>query len=288
MPEVILVDVGVFQPYILDTIKQLQLFNHRVTVLTDIDLVDYFSRTENIHLVTTDQLDIGEFNTKNKLDISFRGGFWAHCSKRIFYIYAYMKQFNRQQCFHIENDVMVYHTFESILPELDKVWLTMDNPNRCIPGIVYIPSYTSLDRLIQNYDYTKNDMENIAKFFTMNQDSCRPFPIILQNKEYNEFNIYSKYGKVCNGVFDAAAIGQYLGGVDPKNKGGDTRGFINEACVVNYSKYTFYWIKNTNGLYIPHIQIEGNNYPIFNLHIHCKRLSDFMSTGPKETKLCAI
>jgi len=166
--------------------------------------------------------------------------------------------------------------------------MTMDSPKRCIPGIVYIPSYTYLDRLIENYDYTKNDMENMAQFFNANEDICRPFPIILQNKDYKEFNIYSGYGKLYNGIFDAAAIGQYLGGIDPQNQEGDTRGFINETCVVDYSKYTFHWIKNIKGLYIPHIRIEDTDYPIFNLHIHCKRLSDFMSTGPNETKYSSL
>ena len=58
----------------------------------------------------------------------------------------------------------------------------------------------------------------------------------MYNENFQEFN----------SIFDAAAIGQYLGGVDPRNSPGDTRGFVNETCVVNYDKYEFTWIKKEN------------------------------------------
>jgi hypothetical protein len=70
-------------------------------------------------------------------------------------------------------------------------------------------------------------------------------------------------------------IGQYLGGVDPRNKSGNTIGFVNETCIINYSKYKFVW-KNENGLKIPYIIINENEYPIINLHIHSKNLKNFI------------
>ena len=73
-------------------------------------------------------------------------------------------------------------------------------------------------------------------------------------------------------IFDAAAIGQYLFGIDPKNTTQKhTEGFINETCVVKYNKYRFIW-KYYQGIYRPYIIIGDQTIPIFNLHIHSKRL----------------
>ena len=91
-----------------------------------------------------------------------------------------------------------------------------------------------------------------------------------------------------NCIFDAAAIGQYLGGIDPRNQIGDTRGFINETCFIKYNNYTFFWIINENGLYQPHIFINNNYIKIINLHIHSKNLNKFFGNNPKETKLIKI
>jgi hypothetical protein len=85
----------------------------------------------------------------------------------------------------------------------------------------------------------------------------------------------TKNFKYYNCIFDAAAIGQYLGGVDPRNMSGDTKGFVNETCVINYSKYNFIW-KNKNNKKIPYIIINNIEYPIVNLHIHCKDLKSFI------------
>ena len=82
-----------------------------------------------------------------------------------------------------------------------------------------------------------------------------------------------------NSIFDTAAIGQYLGGIDPKNESGDTTGFINEDCVVKYDKYKFKWIKNGK-YYFPHIIINEKIIPINNLHIHSKNLKNFRIDNP--------
>ena len=86
-------------------------------------------------------------------------------------------------------------------------------------------------------------MENLA--IESNENYIEQFPIFpivdtiinKYNKNFNEFN----------SIFDTAAIGQYLGGVDSRNISGDTRGFVNETCVIKYDVYKFVWIK-TNSL----------------------------------------
>ena len=76
-------------------------------------------------------------------------------------------------------------------------------------------------------------------------------------------------------IFDAAAIGQLIGGVDPRNAGGDTRGFVNETCVIKYKDEGEIIWKMIDGFNKPFIKIDAREVPIFNLHIHCKDLASY-------------
>lgn len=284
MTEVILVNLDNFQEYILDNIEQLKLLRYNVTVIISDNLRDKFTGVAGIKVVLTSTLSDGNFGRLSRVDIGFRGGFWKLCSMRLFYLYSYLKIANIQNTIHIENDVLLYQKLE--VPNDSKVWITMDANNRCIPGIILIPDYSRLDNLIAHYNYGKTDMENLASFFHSNREICAPLPIIKQNSTYNHLDRYSGHFAEFGKIFDAAAIGQYLGGVDPRNIGGDTRGFVNETCVVDYSKYTFVWNFNSVlQIYQPHIIIDGTEIPIVNLHIHSKALNRFLGKAPIEDKL---
>ena len=261
--EIILIDIGIFQSYILDNIRNLKLFgNENITVITDPNLISNFKEA-NVNIISTDNLETSDFDSKNKLP----KGFWENCSKRLFLLYSYMKKYNKINCVHIENDYLIY--FLANFDLNDKVWLTMDSPNRCIPGIIFIPNYEQLEPLIKNYDFGSNDMVNMAKFHNYNEN-VKSLPIILPTQ--------------WNMIFDAAAIGQYLGGIDTIHQNGGIPGFINETCIIDYSKYTFHWIKEQE-LFVPMIKIEENFYKIAGLHIHSKRLLNFQGDAPIEKQL---
>lgn len=279
MYEVILINLINHQDYIQYNIKQLQLLGYNITIITDKELVGHFN--DSVNIVITDQFNIDMFDKKTKMDNAFRGGFWKLASKRLFYLYEYMKQYNKTNCIHIENDVLLYQKIN--IPDVTKLWITMDSPKRCIPGIMFVPNYTILTQFIEQYDYNKNDMENLALFYIKHHHSCKTFPIIKKNSHYNKTDIYNESFNNISMIFDAAAIGQYLGGVDPRNKNGDTRGFINETCVIDYSNYSFIWIYDTaTTLYLPYIKVDNDYVPIANLHIHSKQLHKFLSSFPEE------
>ena len=272
---IILVSVGTFQNYILDNIKQLLHFKYNITVITDKKFFHYLNNINTINIIDSNIL-LTSFDNNSKLCKSFRNGFWHNSSKRLFLIYEYMKQYNITNCIHLENDVLLYYDFNNYKFDKNKIYLTIDAPTRCIPGIIYIPHFKLLDNLINNYNYSKNDMYNMNLFYNNNKNICITFPIIKNNKHYNKTDIYNHNFNLFNGIFDAAAIGQYLGGVDPRNIPGNSIGFINETCVVKYNNYEFKWITYNNGYKIPYIIIDNDEIPILNLHIHSKNLSKFM------------
>ena len=291
--EIILVNLKNHQSYIIDNIKNLLLFNNtNITVITNKELFPEFETVKDkIKLVDEKELDLSYFDARNKQNASFRNGFWPLTSRRLFCVYEYIKKYSVEKCFHLENDTMVYTDLSKMIEKLDnKLYITLDAPNRCIAGIMFIPKFYNMVPLIENYQYNKNDMLNLVRFYIKNRIFCEPFPIIKSNKNFiSEMDDLSKNYSLFKGIFDAAAIGQYLGGVDPRNKRNDSRGFVNETCKVDYSKYEYKWIRQEkDSIYIPHVKIEEEYIPIFNLHIHSKRLENFMGDNPKETELIPL
>lgn len=272
--KVILISVGNYQEYIQYNIKNLLLFgNDDITVICDKDFFSYFD-SNIITLIDCNELDDFNFNNNSRLDRQFRNGFWHLCSLRLFYLYSYIKKYNIENCIHIENDVMVYENL-SKLNFGPHMYVPFDHPTRVIPSIIFIPTHEVFKPVIENYNNNLNDMQNLAI-----HDFIKPFPIIPKISD----DIETKYNMHFNNfscIFDAASIGQYLSGVDPKNQSGDTRGFVNETCIIKYNQFKFHWIKTKN-LYKPFICINNTFYPIVNLHIHSKQLQNFMADNPIE------
>lgn len=271
--KVILISIGNFQEYILYNIKNLLLHgNNDITVITNLEFFSYFNKY-SIELIDYNTLDDLNYNKKSQLDRNFRNGFWYFASLRLFYLYSYIKKYNIEHCVHIENDVLVYENLD-ILTKKDFIYAPFDSYNRVIPSFIYIPNHETFKPVIDNYNNTLNDMENLAKFNFIKSLPIIPIinnEMIKFNENFDEFNC----------IFDAAAMGQYLGGIDPRNQGGDTRGFINETCIIKYNNYKFYWVKENN-LYNPFILINNKLIKIINLHIHSKQLQNFLSDNPHE------
>jgi hypothetical protein len=286
--KIILISITNFQEYIIDNIKNLLLFeNNDIVVITEKEFF-YKLKDYPVQLIDKNDLEDFNFNAISNLDKNFRNGFWHLCSLRFFYLYSYIKNNNIENCVHLENDVMTYINFDELLiHKLRKIYVTYDCETRVIPGIIFIPNYELFKPVIENYNTRLNDMENLANF------DFEPFPIFpmeLKNLSYimNNINKYNKNFIIFNSIFDAAAIGQYLGGVDKRNIPGNTEGFINETCVIKYNNYKFYWIKE-NELYVPYIEINNKLlYKINNLHIHSKELYKFIANNPTENNFIKI
>ncbi len=275
--EIVLVCLNNFQEYVLINIKNLLRFqNNNITVITDrkffINFLDF-----NVVLIAVEDLQ-NDYNTYiQKLNNTFRNGFWELTSYRFEVLYSYMKKYNKQDVIHIENDVMIFKNMYTInFHNKDKILLTMDSQNRCIPGIMFIPNYLLLEKCLQSFQKGLNDMQNWAICYYNLNSIIDTLPIFNELTNTPVHYMISKNFKHYNAIFDAAAIGQYLGGIDPRNiPGKNTIGFINETCIIDYSKFNIHWATDENYLKIPVITINNETIPIVNLHIHSKNLKDF-------------
>lgn len=277
---IVLVCINNFQEYILDNIQQLINLKHdNIYILTNDEFFNLFDKfSDKIKLISVESLpDTFNYYSKTSLDKSFRGGFWALASLRFFYIYEFMNKYDVKDVIHLENDVLIYYNCNNIIDKFDKqfIYLPFDTFKRNIASIMYIPSSETFKIALDNYDFSKNDMENFCNIKNKT-GVIKVLPIFPQIKTENkEVQFITENFEKFNCIFDAAAMGQYLGGIDPRNDPKNTVGFVNETCVIKYNMFKFIWVK-INNIKRPFLKIGDLEIRIFNLHIHSKKLNEFI------------
>jgi len=277
---IVLVCIKNFQEYILSNIEQLLRLDHKnIYVLTNKCFFDRFVQfNDRITLVNIDNLiDTYDYYSKTNLNKGFRNGFWPLASLRFFYIYEFMRRFNVNDVIHLENDVLIYYNCDEIMSKFDKrfMYIPFDTLNRNIASIIYIPTADIFKNVLDNYDNDVSDMY-VFNFIQKKTGLIQNLPIFIYDTiVIPEISFVSQNYDNFKFIFDAAAMGQFLGGVDPQNIDGDTCGFVNETCIIKYNNYEFDWII-INDVKKPFIKINEQMIPIFNLHIHCKNLKQFM------------
>lgn len=268
--KIVLVMLNNLQSYIFDNIQHLKNHgNSDIIVITDKKFNHLF---KEIHIINIEDLIDDYVNVVSKMSNTFRNGFWQLTSYRFVALYEYMKQHNVTNIIHIENDVLIYKKIDNF-HNTNKLLLTMDSKNRCIPGLMFIPNHKVLKKCLDIFNTSLNDMQNFSNCYYTLSDWVDTLPIFIEDNKNEVMHMITKNFEYYGAIFDAAAIGQYLGGIDPRNKSGDTRGFVNETCVIDYSKYKFIWKNDSKS---PYIVINHKEYPIINLHIHCKDLIKFI------------
>lgn len=288
---IVLVSIGNFQEYILVNIRQLLRLGHTsIFVIVNPEFLPYFAPfpPEMVHCIDVTTLyDTFNYQEKTQLDGHFRGGFTVFTSSRFFYIHAFMKKHGVERVLHLENDVLLYYnSTQTLANKLDQehIYIPVDSYHRAIASIVYIPTADLLGSLLEHYPHDQNDMVAFSTLVRRFPEKFCTFPIGPSTLATNpEQAFVTQNWAQFRMVFDAAAMGQYLGGVDPRNASGDTTGFVNETCVLKYHDCggRFVWDHGDDEgvddpIRRPYLEFQGEVYPIFNLHIHCKNLERFV------------
>ena len=293
--KVVLIHIGdIFYSYINQCINQIKKFTDSEIIL--LTSVNHFSLIKNeVKLIPIESIDISKkhkhFLNSFNLNSKFRGGFWRYTSQRFFYLEDVVNKYNIENIFHFENDVLIYNDLniiEDLLIQNNiEAASTFDNDNRCIPGYNYFRNnniISNLTEYILNESGKKNDMEMLSNF-SKAFDSFKYLPVIPNFYSESLISIdgfgskienkYSENFQIFNSVFDAAAIGQYLGGVDPRN-GKIKENFINESAIYQANKFTYKWEIDAKGRNCPYIIYKNKFIKVNNLHIHSKRLNEFV------------
>ncbi|MBT6434014.1 MAG: hypothetical protein HOK28_13020 [Deltaproteobacteria bacterium] len=300
-----LVHVGPTLPeYLEDAIAQARLFNTcPIALIANKQALSSFDlAAHDVTGVAIESLEQTEahhaFNSHSPLDKEALGGFWQYTSERFFYLHAFMLQAPNRPVFHIENDVMLYRNLEEIYPHIQgPIAGTLDSDIRCVPGFIYFKTAAALGHaaeffvnIVQNHALPDlNDMILWAAYWrTFGNGFFTPLPVIpahypqplssRSGHNVRDAKVYSHGFSTLQSIFDAAAIGQYLGGVDPRNsQGASTVGFINESAVYSPDAFEYAWERGAKGLWTLVASLGQRSFAVNNLHIHCKNLEAFRS-----------
>jgi len=278
---IILVHIGNILPsYLSDCIQQLRYFiSVPIHILIEnIHIAELKLKTlhlTDIYFMGLEDIQKSEIHNKFIAQTLLSHGFWRSASERFFYIHEYCLLKNLENVVHIENDNLLYYDFNKCKEVFctKPLWAVFDADHRCIPSFVYIKNVQAIEELASFFlkNPGMNDMTTIAMFRNQNPDYIGCLPIIT---EYitDLPSRYIEHAAKFGVLFDGAAVGQFIGGIDKIHNKGNTEGFINETTIFQCDKASIKW-HTINDRRVPYL----NGLPLVNLHIHSKELKRWMS-----------
>ena len=302
-PPIVFVHIGsTLPPHLESAICQACLFNEssEIFLIASEEALSLPSRRiheQSVIFVPYEKLPLSSEHRLYQLTTR-SSGLWRYATERFLYLYDLMKERNLHHVFHLENDNMLYADLTELLPVFKQFYpgiaATFDNDARCIAGFMYISNPQSMQSLAEFFSiqawYGYTDMHMIALYKNRKTSEvidhlpiiCPSYseehPLISDfNHQTNEPQKYSNHFMAFASIFDAAAIGQYLGGLDVYLKNRPYPGFINESCLFNPSYLSYVWELDEKGRRIPYAIFKNEKFRINNLHIHSKLLYQFAS-----------
>ena len=281
---IIIVALGIIPEYLDDCINQINLTQKKHTIHLIKNRSSNYTN-DNCLIANVENIPISKkhsyFIKKSKLvNKKFRNYFWRYSTERLYVIDDYINAKNLNDIIHIETDVLLYQDLELIMPILKEFDFACvrDSAIRVIGSIIYIKNKKVSEKIssIANDYINENDMI-ILHQIEKKIDNTLCLPI-------GDHDIYKDNLKY---IFDGASIGQFVGGIDPRNKSGkimssinnikaffnerNAVSFVNKNSKINVSEWEIKWINSR-----PYKKINNDLIPIVNLHIHSKNLKKFM------------
>lgn len=198
--------------------------------------------------------------------------FWFLTLLRLFVVCEYAKLFNKHEFLHLEYDNLIYmqDTVFKRLPE--NCYFTKVGPGCGSAGIMYCNSILSLERVVSGIKTLLKKGQHIIKKFVSYDFLSEMIMIDLLVKgnkaEYLPLVPTDKFFELTNCVFDGASYGQYIGGTNNGHTPGwyGLNHYVGMLLHNNDIQITF---KNKT----PGVTFRNYASPIFNLHIHSKKLN---------------
>jgi len=246
-------------------IKQILYTNpcSKIYIITNFN-IEHHEQIIHIPLTTLTVPDIGNYYLHDPMGELFR-----NAMLRIFYIEAFLKQYNIKNIIHIDNDVLIYDNINKIENELIKHDFLMScaDPLNYSFGFSYIKSDKSLyevnNQLLNLIIQGENSLEKqvggmphemrLLNYINQHKKYIDILPILPSDNNFNNFNY----------CFDPSSYGQFLGGAKP-----ETDKYVGSKLIENKISVEF---KNNRPILI----MNNKEYNIFNLHIHNKKLQEF-------------
>lgn len=287
MSTLLFVHIGTPYPrYLLGNIERTrEIFkNHKIALVGDespelswLQKNDVYFKMHEENAVFDAKFAFGEFES------NFRSGYWRYTLERLLSLEAYHCDFPDEKIIHLESDVILFPNFPfEQIDMLSKVTWMDHSSSGDIATIVFSPSWFSSKefstQLIEEYSNGGgSDMDVLLRLRKKSNDYAT-LPTLNEatqdfaNTQFeNSTHFSSSEVSQFPGIFDAAGLGMWISGVDPRNNFGftviHTRTLIdNGVIIVDPSKMDFHLSQEGNLF----IQKQGYGIPVYNLHVHSK------------------
>jgi hypothetical protein len=295
---IVLSFVGKLPSYTNECLHQIRLFfDGDIYLITDDSYNSYESYLKyNINIVSYDEVKDDKllytskkYNRKftSVLGLKGREELFLRSLERFFLLRNLMKKRKLKNCFFMEIDNLIYDDPNKWLSNFSKNELAymFDNHARYSSGVMYVKAWKSMEEfldMIIKYISTDNGFINEMTFLSLYlrqySDKVQILPTYYTHKKYNE-TMHKEYNNY-HSIFDAAAIGCYLAGIDPYHTSGKI--VLHQRWVysqIDCTKEKFQWIRDEKGRNRPYIFNDEKNEWILinNLHVHSKDLKSVLS-----------
>ena len=294
--EIVFVHFGPRLPkYLLLNLKRTcdSLPSAQITLITDqVHQIELGRENFRIHLMhLSDEYSILNLGLSHRKD--FRNNFWFSSLARLVALSDYVIA-TQTPVLHIESDVIISKDFPvSKFALLDRQFAyTLIGPQSAVASVMWIANHDAAV-FLKNFiiasvvdDPNTTDMKILGKLQAQNPDLVRSlasFPVGETsaysglNSKITEDFLYTE--NLFGGFFDAADIGQYLLGDDPRNHRGFkvlrrqlTSSFLSPRSL----HYSYSSVREF--LDIP----MGENTSLYSLHIHSKNQKAFGSNSSRK------
>ena len=282
-----------FPPFIGDCLKQLRLYHKNIPIhfLTDHRWVLQHVFVENdIFVIDKDKYFSEDINIFEMLYTRGKDDFWTITSTRLFYLKEYITKMRLENVYHLENDVLLYHSLWDLNPVFRSLYqniaITFGGPNKAMTGLMFIRKPSALAHLtdfILNLMKTRrlNDIKrdydmDMVNEMTLMRAYSKEYPermIPLPTLPFGDWSLnYDKF----NSIFDPASWGQYVGGTQSDPPGAKPDDHYIGLLLRQHPEYDVVWHEEKKGK-VPYFKYDGQEIKINNLHIHSKNLHLYTS-----------
>jgi hypothetical protein len=262
--------------------------NLRISLVTDVRNLTNWAQKQDVEIINyqEDPAFNSAFKFEN-LESNFRNGYWRYTIERLIAINTFHNLHPQIPVLHLESDVILMPDFPlDKVSALTKIYWLKYGPRADIASILYTPNAEKTSEFCERLiDEIKNneesDMELLWKLRTKFVNDYSTFPT-MNAKTKSLLNIKSEKSETeisqkmlesnFDGLFDAAGIGIWISGGDPRNNFGfttiHTRQLIDSGNIyIDSSKESFVSVGNGE----LRIETEGLELvPVYNLHVHSK------------------
>ena len=274
----VIVHLGDHVPwYLYDCLQQLRTFDTPALLVLN-------SRSVGAWFEKLDRCDVWYFEDENhvveEIEAQLPAGLFTYSVARFYALHAAMQALHMTECIHLELDNLVYAPGAWLTKHARQMCgstlgITRDSKRRCIGGWMWIGSVPALSaflRFMEQEHFAQFEMFLLCDFLVQHPEHATALPVTPASYPFPFPQTPCSVG-----VFDAAALGQWVGGIDALHSHKDTRGFVNETAAYSPDLLNLAWCFDAQRRRVPVLRYKRQVYRVFNLHMHCKRLWPFMS-----------